>query len=169
MFLSDACVSRILHKTNPSNSISGMGLMDLNNAVLILFDKITRNCAPIVEMNEKEVILALPHFVPESMIDKMKAAGDTALSEFKAKGQPIGKTSDPEFPLDDLLSRMREKYHTVIIHGEATVYTAAVIEQCVSELLQIAAEHAGSGKAIGRNDVKWTIANNSDIAALFTD
>lgn len=167
MFLTSACATRILHKKHPSNSVSSMGLMDLNNAFELLFDKLLQNCAPIVQMNEKEVILSLDFVVPDSLRAGVRSYADGALSDFQARGGQIGASSESEFPLSELQSRMREKCPTITITAAATVYAAAVLENCVELLLDAAACKVGDGRAIGRNDVKWALANGGDVSDVF--
>ena len=167
MFLTDSCVTRILHKKHPENTISAMGLMDLNNAVELLFDKILQNCTPLIQINEKEVILSLDFVVPDSIRSDVKNYADKELEDFKKVGKQIGKRSDSEFPLDELQSRMRENYRTVTITAEATVYTAAVLEYCIELLLDVAANKVGKNRAIGRNDVKWALANDMDVSSVY--
>lgn len=169
MFFSQACVERILKTVHGDMTVSGMGLTELNGKTTELFDRITRNMAPLVEMNPKEVTIAIPIFMPSSLSDEATAAANKAVAAFAAAGKPIAKGPPEAFPLDDLLSRLREKYNTVIINGSAVVAMAAVLELCQAKLLQVAGDYCRRNRRlqIGRNDVRWAVENDGDLATLF--
>jgi hypothetical protein len=130
MFFSEACADRILKTVHADITISGMGLIEINTKIIELFDRITRNIAPLVEMNPKEVTIAIPIFMPQSLVQRAIDAANKAVAEFAAAGRQIAKGPPAEFPLDDLLSRLREKYASVLINGTAVVAMAAVLEVC---------------------------------------
>ncbi|OHT15256.1 hypothetical protein TRFO_14300 [Tritrichomonas foetus] len=170
MFLSGACADNILKTVLPDVTLSSMGLMDLNNGILLLIDRITNNIAPLVEMKAEEVELALHHFLPENLIEAAKTAANAAVQKFTSSGAKIEKCEEKDFPLDDLLSRLREKYHSVRINENTVVYMASCIETAVAELLKACGEKAmtQNRKQISRMDVKWVLANNFEIAPFFT-
>ena len=171
MFLSGACADRILKTVLPEVTLSSMGLMDLNNSIITFLTKITNNIAPLVEMNASEVELALPKFLPEKLIEPAKKAGEEAVKQFTDKGAHITKCVEPEFPLDDLLTRVRDAYHSVIVNENSIVYMAACVEVAVAEFLKVAGEHAKSQKRnqISRNDIKWALANDFEIGPYFQE
>lgn len=171
MFLSGACANRILKTVLPDITLSSMGLMDLNNGILSFLTKITNNIAPLVEMNSSEVELALPKFLPENLIESAKKAASEAEKKFTESGSHISKCVEPEFPLEDLLTRVRDAYHSVIVNENSIVYMAACIEVAVAEFLRVAGEHAKSQNRnqISRNDVKWTLSNDFEIGPCFQD
>lgn len=169
MFLSGACADRILKTVLPDVTLSSMGLMDLNNGIELFLTRLTNNIAPLVEFNAKEVELALPKFLPENLIEKAKKEAEDAVQAFSSSEQHITKGEDADFPLNDLLSRLRQKYHAVTINENAVVYMARCVEIAVGEFLRAAGERCKSQgrNQITRNDVKWVIANNYEIGAYF--
>ena len=169
MFLSDACANRVMKTQIPDMTVSGMGLMELNTNMLKLFDRITRNMAPIVEMNPDEVYLAIPTALTPLLTDKAKELAKKAVEDFTASGKQIVKGAPADFPLDDLLSRLREKYTTVMINGTSVVAMAAVMEYCEGQLLQISGTYAKDNRRgqVGRNDIRWAIQNDNDMNTIF--
>lgn len=150
-------------------SVSGMGLTELNAKTTELFDRITRNIAPLVEMNPKEVTIAIPIFMPPSVSGQAIELVNKAVTAFTAAGKVIAKGPPDTFPLDDLLSRLREKYSTVIINGTAVVAMAAVLELCEGKLLKVAGDYCKQNRRlqVGRNDVRWAVENDGDLATIF--
>lgn len=172
MFFNEACTDRVLKTVVPDCSVSGMGLLELNNRMIQLFDKICRNMAPIVQMNPDEVYIAIPQCIPESLAEEAKSRAQAAVSAFAASGKTqVEKGGDADLPLDDLLTRLREKYATVIINGTSVVAMGSVLELCEAELLKVAAEYCKGQRRnqIGRNDVRWAIDNNDVVKTIFTD
>lgn len=171
MFLSGACADRILKTVLPDVTLSSMGLMDLNNSIVAFLSKITNNIAPLVEMNSKEVEIALPKFLPEKLIEQAKKAGEEAVKKFTDSGAHISKCEEQEFPLDDLLSRIRQEYHSVIVNENSIIYMGSCIEIATAEFLRVAGERAKSQKRnqISRNDIKWALANDFEIGPYFQE
>lgn len=169
MFLSDACANRVLKTQLPDMSVSGMGLMELNTHMLNLFDRMGRNMAPIVEMNPEEVYLAIPKVIPAVWADQVKELAKKSVDDFVASGKQITKGEATDFPLDDLLSRLREKYTTVLINGTSVVAMAATMEFCQTELLKIAGTYAKDNRRgqVGRNDIRWAIQNDGNMNSIF--
>jgi histone H3/H4 len=169
MFFSEACADRILKKVHSDITISGMGLIEINTKVIELFDRITRNVAPLVELNPPEVVIAIPLFLPKSLVQTAIDAANKAVADFTAAGKPIAKGPPNEFPLDDLLSRLREKFSAVLINGTAVVAMAAVLELCEEKLLAVAGTYCKNNRRaqIGRNDIRWAISNDDDLAKAF--
>lgn len=169
MFISGACADAIVKRVLPEVTVSSMGLMDLNNCILAFLDKITNNIAPLVEMKADEVELALPNFLPESLIEQVKTEANKAVKEFTESGKKIDKCPDDDFPLHDLLTRLREKYHTVRINDNAVIYMAACIEFAVAEFAKVAGNRALSQgrKQINKMDIKYALQNDYEIGPCF--
>jgi histone H3/H4 len=91
------------------------------------------------------------------------------VADFTASGKQITKGTTEEFPLDELLSRLREKYTTVIINATAVVAMAAVLELCEATVLRVAGEYCKNSKRaqIGKNDIKWAITNDADCQSVY--
>lgn len=170
MFFSDACADRVLKTVHSDCSISGMGLMELNSVIMSYFDKICRNIRPLTEMNVKECQIALPLILPEDMVQNAQTAADKALADFKSTGKKVEeKCQSHEFPLNELLIKLRETYNTVTINSEAVVYMASILETVEAELFKVTGDYIKQNKKsqIGRNDIRWALQNNSTISSLF--
>jgi histone H3/H4 len=169
MFLSGAAAERVLKTVSSDLTISGLGLTDLNTRILQLFDRLSRNMAPTVQMNPAEVYLAIPKALPQSLIEDAKNAADMAVTAFAESGKTIEKGSVEDFPLDDLLNRLREAYHTVIIDGKAVVAMAAVMELCMKNLFSVAGDYCKTEKRnqIGKNDIRRAVENDPELNRIF--
>lgn len=176
-------IYKVLKQVHPDTGISSRAMAIMNGFVNDIFERLASEASHVLKQNKKstlgsrEIQTATRLMLPGELSKHAVSEGTKAVTKYNSfKATKPGKVSRSlraglQFPVGRIHRRLRKGHYAARAGAAAPVYTAAVIEYLVAEILELAGNASRDNKKqrIVPRHITLAVRNDEELNKLLSD